>query len=115
MNVFKRSRCGTAQALLDARAAIDTGNQARSASSRFARVPAHVLLMQTGTAPLYAAAERGNIACVRLLLDRRASVNRANSNGASSLFIAAQNGHTELAALLLEHKVIARPARARPC
>jgi ankyrin repeat protein len=44
----------------------------------------------------------GHLACVEVLLDRGASIDAAkNAEGASALFLAAQNGHDDVCGMLL--------------
>ena len=54
---------------------------------------------------LFAAVEHGRIDDVArlLLLDHRISINRADNDGVSPLFVACANGRVEVARLLIEH------------
>ena len=53
--------------------------------------------------PLYAAASRGSLKCVLLLLEAGANKDQGRTeNGKTPLFIAAQNGHLEVVRLLVE-------------
>ena len=57
-----------------------------------------------GTTVLIAAANEGDEAMVRMLLQRGASVNLQNSIGVTALMGAAFNGHTTIAQVLLDAK-----------
>jgi hypothetical protein len=54
------------------------------------------------TTPLMAAALRGQVETVELLLDRGAGIDRQNLHGKTALYLAAQNGHAPVVRLLLE-------------
>lgn len=57
----------------------------------------------SGATPLLVAAQFGQLAAARLLLDARAAVDRAAANdGATPLHIAAWGGHVDVARLLLD-------------
>ena len=66
---------------------------------------AHVesALDEMGTTPLFVAAERGCVACVRVLLAHRADVHAANWNGVNSAHMAAIRGHIGVLEALAEH------------
>ena len=54
-----------------------------------------------GFTALLTAAEEGFAKLVRILLSHGASIDLANNNGATALFVAAQQGHPEVVSLLL--------------
>jgi ankyrin repeat protein len=56
----------------------------------------------TGQTPLHGAAERGNVAIVRFLLENGAEINAADKDNRIPLHLAAQNGHIEIVKLLIE-------------
>ena len=66
---------------------------------------AHVesALDDMGTTTLFVAAERGCVACVRVLLAHRADVHAANWNGVNSAHMAAIRGHVGVLEALAEH------------
>ena len=51
-----------------------------------------------------AASLSGHDGCIRFLLEKGAGVNKAESNGFTSLMNACQNGHEQVALVLLEAK-----------
>ncbi|RLN86781.1 hypothetical protein BBJ28_00026226, partial [Nothophytophthora sp. Chile5] len=53
--------------------------------------------------PLIAAAKRGNIEIVRLLIEKNADVNRKRRDDMTALHLATERGHTEMVDLLLSH------------
>jgi ankyrin repeat protein len=62
-----------------------------------------------GSDLLHIAAAKGDLACVRVLLDKGADVHATDLNGLSPLGIAWQNRRPELAALLREHGATENP------
>ena len=55
------------------------------------------------TTPLMRAAQEGHCACVQLLLQAGASVNRRNRERMSALMLASQRGHAQICQLLIQH------------
>ena len=60
------------------------------------------------TALMFAAYSGSSVTVVRLLLSHNADVNHFNNYSRSALYIAANNGHTEVVKALLEYKANAR-------
>jgi ankyrin repeat protein len=56
-----------------------------------------------GDTPLYKAASRGNVDCIKLLCDAGADVNVKNQSGVMPLHVAAIRRHTEAVKLLLHY------------
>ena len=54
-----------------------------------------------GFTALYCAAERGHVALVNMLIKSGATVNLANENGCTPLFIASQNGKLDVVKALI--------------
>ncbi len=54
-------------------------------------------------APIYAAAAQGNIEAVQILLDHHAYVDASGKGGHTGLYYAVQNGHKDVAVLLMEN------------
>lgn len=69
--------------------------------------PEHVTLQSRedlmGMLPLHAAAEKGQVAVVKFLLDRGVDVDCGDSTMVTPLHLAAINGHTDVLRLLLSH------------
>ena len=55
--------------------------------------------------PLQAAASRGNIVVMQMLLDANASLSRQSSSGSTALVAGVLNCQTEAVKFLLEHRV----------
>ena len=55
-----------------------------------------------GQTPLHLAAERGNLAVVRLLLGAGTSLEAYDQHGTAAIHLAAANGHAATVALLLD-------------
>ena len=62
-------------------------------------------------AALQTAAFKGDLGEVQALIENKADVNAVNKDGATPLFMAAQGGHREIMALLLDHGADAKQAR----
>ena len=56
-----------------------------------------------GVSLLYLASARGDLALVRLLIERGADVDKTSDAGNAPIMVAAANGHVETIKLLLEH------------
>ena len=57
----------------------------------------------SGGIPLLVAAERGQLACMQILLDAGAKVNHTSKNGGTALYLASRKGHARAVDLLLQH------------
>ena len=58
-----------------------------------------------GNAPLHVTASRGHVDCTRLLIENKADVDKATTDGgATPLYIACQYGHVDCARALIESK-----------
>ena len=66
-----------------------------------------------GRTPLMAAAGRGDVEALRLLLDAKAAVNAKDSAGETALMLAATDGNPQAVRLLLEHGADARTRTKR--
>jgi ankyrin repeat protein len=60
------------------------------------------MLTAHGFTPLFIAAGKGHLECLRLLLESGADKEAKHTTGATPLFAAVENGHLECARLLLE-------------
>ncbi len=56
-----------------------------------------------GVSLIYLAAAKGDLALVKLLIERGADVNKTSDAGNAPIMVAAANGHVETIKLLLEH------------
>lgn len=70
---------------------------------------------RTGSFPLYVAAQRGRLACVKTLLDAGAPIDqRAMGTGASSLFVASLLGHMPIVKMLVDRGADVNATTAEP-
>merc|ERR1711865_34658 len=60
--------------------------------------------MDTGSTPLYIAAQENSTECAQLLIAAKAELNQARDTGSTSLLIAAEKNNTECAQLLIAAK-----------
>merc|ERR1711865_177850 len=60
--------------------------------------------MDTGSTPLYIAAQKNSTDCAQLLIAAKAELNQAENDGCTPLYIAAQENSTECAQLLIAAK-----------
>ena len=67
-------------------------------------ISADVESSPSGGTPLLAAADKGQLACMQLLLNAGANIDRPNANGCTALYYAAQKGHLAAVTYLLERK-----------
>ena len=67
--------------------------------------------LSSNDAALQTAAFKGDLGEVQALIENKADVNAANRDGTTPLFMAAQGGHREIIALLLDHGADAKQAR----
>lgn len=61
-----------------------------------------------GSSPLHAAAARGSVALVEVLIRKRAAIDARDDDGRTPLELAERQGHAAAAGLLREHRKIAR-------
>eukprot|EP00959_Pyramimonas_sp_CCMP1952_P402093 8425867-Pyramimonas_sp.AAC.1 len=67
--------------------------------------------MNDGATPVFIAAQKGQVEALKVLVEAKANLDKANNNGATLVFIAEQKGQVETLKVLVEAKANRLPRR----